>query len=226
MLPHSPTQISRLAIHENHRYRPWFQKIVEFDKEGFFGTKRYARFAQFDPHEPTEVYKLEARRGILLEYGTHIVDMIHALFGCPTSVAGSAYHLNNKVRGESLVHLTFSCGDATVTIDLAWQSSGLGHGGMVLVGDRGEAIYEGTMSRGAESRFRLVRRKDVVLDEHRSPLEDYADSFYRFQSAFVDALSGSAPLPQPAGLNLSVVETTFAAYEAIETGEVIRLHPA
>lgn len=211
-----------LAIHENHRYRPWFREILQHDRDGFFGAKRYARFEQFDSQAPAEAYKLQAERGILLEYGTHVIDMIHALLGRPRSVTGAACRLHADVQGESLVHLTFALNGTTACVDLAWKSFGLPQGRVVVVGDRGEAIYEGTMTRGPRSRLRLVREDEVVVDEWRSPDEDYAESFVQFQSEFAAALLGHGPLPQSAVSNLDVLETTFGAYEAIETGRVIQ----
>jgi predicted dehydrogenase len=206
-----------LAIHENHRYRPWFQETLRRAHAGNFGTIRFARFEQFDSREPAEPYKIQSKRGILLEYGTHLVDMLQALCGVPQSVTGNAFCFNSRVSGESLVHLTFSYPAAVACLDIAWKPSGLPHAGVVVVGDKGEAIYEGTMTRGESSRFRVVEGNAVVVDQTRSPYDDYVESFYLFQRAFTDALLGRGSLPQPAAENLQVLETTFAAYAAIES---------
>ncbi len=206
-----------LAIHENHRYRPWFQEVVRRARQGFFGTIRFARFEQFTPKEPPETYKLESQRGILLEYGTHIVDMIHALFGPPAEVWGRAFRLNPRVAGESLVHVAFAYAQATACLDLAWKPSGLPQGNVTVIGDKGEAHFEGTMTRGESSRFRLVEGDTTVMDESRSPYADYVESFYLLQREFVAAINGQGPLPQPAHDNLGVLETTFAAYAAIDS---------
>jgi predicted dehydrogenase len=205
-----------LAIHENHRYRPWYQEILRRAHAGNFGTIRFARFEQFDSQEPAQPYKLQSKRGILLEYGTHLVDMLQALCGAPQSVAGNAFRVNPRVSGESLVHLTLSYPTTVACLDIAWKPSGLPQGSVLVVGDKGEAIYEGTMTRGESSRFRVVEGNAVVVDQARSPYDDYAESFYLFQRAVTDALLGRGSLPQPAVENLRVLETTFAAYAAVK----------
>ncbi len=205
-----------VAIHENHRYRPWFQDAVKRNQAGFFGTIQYARFEQFDASEPAETYKLESKSGILLEYGSHLIDMMFALFGAPNVISGTASRLNPRVVGKSLVHLTFECSGATVCMDMAWKPAGLSQGGVLIVGSEGEAIYEGTMTRGKSSRFRVVHGNSIVVDQRRSPTDDYVKSFFLFQRQLVDALLGRCPPPQLVTENLKVLESTFDAYEAIE----------
>jgi len=206
----------KLAIHENHRYRPWFQEILSRNRDGFFGTIRYARFEQFDPNEPAETYKLQSTRGIVMEYGTHLIDMTYALLGTPDTVLAHAFQLNPRVTGESLAHLTFGYREAVVSLDIGWKPSGWPQGGVRIVGNLGEAIYEGTMTRGETSRFRLIRGNTTIVDETRSPLDDYLESFYRFQRDIVDAMLDHGPVPQPAAENLKVLESTFAAYASIK----------
>ena len=81
------------AVHENHRYRPWFRKVLALHREGVFGAPLFLRLEQHDPHEPPERYKLEAEHGVLLEYGTHLVDMMVALLRGPS---GSMPHFNTS----------------------------------------------------------------------------------------------------------------------------------
>ena len=214
-----------LSIHENHRYRPWFREILKRAKTGFFGSLCYARFEQFDPKEPSEAYKVNSERGILLEYGTHLVDMIHALFGIPTSVMATGHKLNPRVHGESFVHLMLTYSGATACVDIGWKPTGLPQGTVLVVGDQGEAIYEGTMTRAQSSRFRLIENGRVIVNESRSPQHDYVESFYSFQRDVVDAWQRQSSIPQPAGDNLAVLETTLAAYEAIDNNRPTMLRP-
>ncbi len=90
------------TVHENHRYRPWFQTILKLHDEGFFGTVRYVRLEHLNPTVPNEAYKLASEAGVLLEYGTHLVDMMRALLGDPTRVYARLHKLNPQVNGESL----------------------------------------------------------------------------------------------------------------------------
>lgn len=211
------------AVHENHRYRPWFREMVKRARDGFFGEVRLARFEQHDASEPPEAYKLQSERGILLEYGTHVVDMIRALLGEPGRVWATTSRVNPRVRGESLAFAVFEYPRATAVLDIAWTPSGPARGGVALVGDGGEACYEGTMTRGESSRFRLIQGGAAVQDETRRPTDDYAESFYRFERECAEAMRSGHPVEQTAAENLRTLEWTFAAYEATATGAAVTL---
>jgi predicted dehydrogenase len=213
----------RFVVHENHRFRPWFDRLLAEVRAGAIGAPRFLRIDQFDPREPPEAFKNEAPRAALYEYGTHLVDLMRALLGEPRRVFARAHRPNPRVRGESLAHATYDFGEATAVIDVAWKASGLPHGGLVLVGDEGEAIYEGTLTRGESARFRLVRRGDVLVDEARRPTDDYVESFHRLSRACVDAILSGAPAPQPAADNLRTLAATFAPYASIAEGRVVDL---
>jgi D-apiose dehydrogenase len=209
------------AVHENHRFRPWFAEIRRRHAEGFFGRLRYLRIDQFDPYEPPEKFKAEAARGVVLEYGTHIIDMVRTLLGEPRSTFARGHRPNPRVRGESLCHITYTYDDATAVVDLAWKAAGLQQGGLLLIGDEGEAYFEGRHTRDAASRFRLVKGNQVVLDETRSPTADYVESFYLMERDVVDAmLAGRAP-EQTGAENLRALEATFAVYDSMEQGRVV-----
>jgi predicted dehydrogenase len=200
------------AVHENHRHRA-----------GAFGTARYLRLEQHDPGAPPERFKRDAENGVLLEYGTHLVDMVRALLGEPRRVYARTHRPNADVRGDSLAHAAFEYDGATAVVEISWKAGGLGQGGALFLGDRGEAVYEGRMTRGGEARFRVVQGADVVVDETRASTDDYVESFYRFERAFVDAVLTDRPFAQTAEENLRTLAATFAAYRAAAEGRVVDL---
>jgi predicted dehydrogenase len=214
------------AVHENHRFRPWFRRILELHATGFFGPIRYVRLAQHDAGEPPEQYKLQAPRGVMLEYGVHLVDMMRALVGEPMRVAATFGRLNPRVRAESLAAATYECDGAIALIDIAWKASPPEQACMVVEGEQGTALYEGTMTRGDRARFRLFQKGEPVLDEQRSPSDDYAESFYMFQREFANSILTSSPPPQPAADNLQSLAATFAAYDAAQSGRVVEMERA
>jgi D-apiose dehydrogenase len=211
------------AIHENHRFRPWFSEVRRRHAAGFFGRIQYLRIDQFDPYEPKEKFKADAARGVVLEYGTHIIDMVRVLLGEPRSTYARAHSPNPRVRGESLAHITYAYEGATAVVDLAWKAAGMHQGGLILIGDRGEAYYEGRHTRDTSARFRLLSGNEVVLDQTRSPTDDYVDSFYQMERDVVDALlAGRAP-EQTGAENLKTLEATFASYRSMDEGREIIL---
>jgi predicted dehydrogenase len=211
----------QLCVHDNHRDRPWFRRIRELQKSGFFGVIKYVRLEQHDPQEPAEEFKLHSSRGIMLEYGVHLVDMMRALLGEPRRVAASFANVNPRVQGESLAVATYDYDGAVAVIDIAWKPAPPAHGCLIVEGARGTALYEGTMARGQSARFRVYQEGQPVVDEMRSPMDDYAESFYLLQRQFTDCMLGFASSPQPATENLHTLRATIAAYDAARTRQII-----
>jgi D-apiose dehydrogenase len=214
------------AVHENHRYRPWFQRVLQDHREGFFGRIHLLRLEQHDPREPGVLYKLQAERGVALEYGTHLVDMMRALLGEPDGVYARFHSFNPRVSGESLAHIVYEYAHTTAVIEIAWKPSGLPRGCVLLQGDECEAVYEGTMTRGESSRFQLIKGNEVALNEARSPYDDYVESFYLFQRDCADAMLNGVPVTQTGEENIKTLICTFAAYESAKRGRAIGIAEA
>jgi predicted dehydrogenase len=213
------------AVHENHRYRPWFLEILRAHREGFFGTLRYVRLEQHDPREPPERFKREAEHGVLLEYGVHLADMLRVLLGEPNAIRARLHRVNPRVRAESLAHVVWEYADATAIIDISWKAGGVQQGSALVMGDRGEAWFEGRMTRGETARFRMVRGRTVVRDERRCPTDDYAESFYLLQRALTDSMLSGGPVPPAARDNLRTLALTFAGYDAASSGGQVVIRP-
>jgi len=205
------------SVHENHPYRPWFRQLLRLRDEGFFGTIRHVALVQHDAREPPEKFKAEGERGVMLEYGVHLVDMVRKLLGEPQGVSASLRRVNPRVRGDSLATAIYRCGEGTGLIDISWKSSPPELGSATVIGDRGVAVYDGRMTRGQQSRFRLFQDGQLVLDEQRCPTDDFCESFYLFQRELADAMLKGTPAPQPAADNLKTLAATFAAYDAAES---------
>ncbi|HEY0709965.1 MAG TPA: Gfo/Idh/MocA family oxidoreductase, partial [Polyangia bacterium] len=162
-------------------------------------------------------------RGVVLEYGTHLVDMVRVLLGEPSTVEARFHAVNPRVRAESLAHVVFGYPAATATLDAAWKAGGVQQGSFLLVGDRGEAFYEGRLTRGERARFRLTQGTEVVLDEARSPTDDYAEAFHALQREVTDAMLNGCRSESAAADNLNTLAATFACYESAAEGKPIRL---
>jgi predicted dehydrogenase len=202
------------CVHENHVFRPWFQQVLAEQRNGALGSLRWVRLEQNDAALPPQEFCRTSELGVLLIYGVHLVDMVRTLLGTPGKVSARLQRISPGIQGESLAHVTFEYPGATAVVDVAWKEGGFSQGGALFLGDRGEAFYEGTLTRGGVARLRISRDHVTVVDQARSSLEDYVESFYLFESAFADAMSGAGPAPQPAAENLATLEMTFAAYAA------------
>ncbi len=204
------------AIHENHPWRPWFREVVRLKNADFFGGLRFLRLMQHDAFEPSEQYKCEAIHGVLLEYGVHLIAMARTLLGDPRHVTAWTDRINPRVRGESLAHLVLEFSEATAIIDIAWKPQGQPQGGLVLIGDAGEATYEGRMTRDGEALFSLTHQGTRVRHEQRLISNDFTESFYLLQREFVACILENRHPEQSASENLQTIEIAFAAYRAAE----------
>nr|MBP7143311.1 hypothetical protein [Opitutaceae bacterium] len=162
-------------------------------------------------------------RGVLLQYGVHLIDMAVALLGDPIRVHAHLDRINPRVRGESLAQVRLEYEGASAIVDVSWKCAGVQQGHALVMGEAGEAFYEGRMTRADSARFRICSGNDVVLDEIRSPVRDYVDSFRQFEREFVDSVLLDRPPPQPVAENLRSLRATFAAYEAARTGTPVTL---
>lgn len=115
--------------------------------------------------------------------------------------------------------------NANACVDMGWKPTGLPQEAVLIVGDAGEAIDEVTMTRGESSCFRLIEKRQVIIDETRSPYDDDVESFYSLQHDVVEAWEQQSPVPQSARDNLSILQTKLAAYEAIDTNRPTMLCP-
>lgn len=203
------------AVHENHRYRPWFQVILDKLAGGFFGSVKLVKVEHLNATGPAESYKQEGETGVLLEYGSHLVDMMRCLLGEPTGVYARLHRLHPSIRGESLAHAVFEFAGATAVVEAAWKPAAMTQGGLLVAGTQGEAWYEGTLTRGQHGRFRLSRGGAVVHDAPRCPTDDYVESFYLLERECADVMLGRRPgVIQTAEEHLKTLEWTFAAYAA------------
>jgi hypothetical protein len=116
--------------------------------------------------------------------------------------------------------------NVTATVKVAWKNTGITQGLVVLGGFDGEACYEGTLTRGHTGRFRVARRRELLIDRTLDPMGEYVESFYLLQRECVEAMLGKrSSVTQTAAEHLRSIECTFAAYESARRGEIIDLCP-
>jgi predicted dehydrogenase len=211
------------AVHENHRYRPWFRGIRERFEQGFFGSPALLRIEHFNASEPGEAYKNQMESGVVLEYASHLVDMMRSLLGEPRTIYARLHRLNTRVRGESLAHLVYEYPHCTAVIDAGWKHAALTQGSLLLAGNAGEAWYEGTLTRGEHGRLRVSQGERVIADESISPYDEYLESFYFFERQCADTMLGRGTVEQTGVEHLRSLICTFAAYEAARTSKIVEI---
>jgi predicted dehydrogenase len=211
------------AVHENHRYRPWFQRVRADLIAGAFGRVSLVQIAQMDATEPAEAFKNEAASGVWLEYGSHLVDLMRNLLGEPRRVYARMQRMNPRVAGESVAHAVYEYAEATAVIEAGWKHSAIAQAGLLVAGSSGEAWYEGTLTRGRSGRLRISSCDCVISDEYLSPYGQYVESFYLFERECVDAMLGRGVIRQTGEEHLRSLTCTFAAYDSARGGAVVEI---
>jgi predicted dehydrogenase len=211
------------AVHENHRYRPWFQRVRQQFLDRRFGNLSLLRIEHLIPTEPREAYKNEAQTGVWLEYGSHLVDMMRSLLGEPDRVHARMHHLNPSVAGESVAHVVYEYPDATAVVEAGWKHSALTQGCVLLAGSEGEAWYEGSLTRGREARLRISQGERLISDESICAFDEYVESFYLFERECADAMLGRGSITQTGAENLRSLTCTMVAYHAARTGAIVEI---
>lgn len=211
------------AVHENHRYRPWFQPVREQFLQGTFGKLSLLRVEHLIPTEPRESYKNEAKTGVWLEYGSHLVDMMRSLLGDPDRVYARMHGLNPAVAGESLAHVVYEFPSATAVVEAGWKHSALTQGCVLLVCSEGEVWYEGSLTRGREARLRISQGERLISDKSLCAFDEYVESFYLLEREFADAMVGRGTVTQSGPENLRSLTCTLAAYDASQSGSIVEI---
>lgn len=209
-----------LCVHENHIYRPWFRQVLALQRRQSFGPLRLVRLEEHVPAPPLPQF-CRSPRGQLLDYGVHLADMVRVLLGVPQRVTARLHRLHPAARGETFAHASFEYPHATAHIEIAWKPGGFEKAGAHVLGDRGEALYEGSMIRNGKARLRVASAGATLVDEMRDAVAEYDESFYAFQRDFVACLRHGRPPPQPAHENIQTLQMIFAAYAAAEQGRAV-----
>jgi predicted dehydrogenase len=223
LVSRSSSSDRKFAVHENHRYRPWFRKVRALCEAEDLGKLRFVRIEHLNATEPAESYKNQSSSGVWLEYGSHLVDMMRGLLGEPARVHARMHRVNRYVKGESLAHATFEYPDCTAVIEAGWKHAAMTQSSVLVCGDAGEAWYEGTLTRGDQGRLRVSAGESTVSDVSLSPLDEYVESFYLLQREFIDAVLDRRPLLQTAEEHLKTLACTFAAYDSARLGETVAI---
>ncbi len=200
------------CIHENHPFRPWFAEVASLLEQGRFGRIEKVAVVHKDASEPAEGFKINSKFGILLDYGVHVIAMVRSLLGEPNDYQVRFGHPNPRVHGESESKIALDFTDCRATVELAWQDQKTYQGGFLIETNQGSIHYAGSMTRGDKARLTIMNN-NARSQRTINPTEEFVESFYLFQRAFVKAvLEGEKP-PQPISDNIKTLDLVFSLYQ-------------
>lgn len=140
---------TRIIIHENFRFQPWFRAIKSAINEGAIGTVQQVTFRlrPGDGQGPRayldrQPYFQQMEKLLIHETGVHYVDTFRYLLGDPTAVYADLRKMNPVIAGEDAGYVLFDHpNNARAMLD---GNRHLDHAADNLRCTMGEGLVEGT----------------------------------------------------------------------------------
>jgi D-apiose dehydrogenase len=222
----------RFAVLEMWRWLPW---ALEFDRHiraGAIGPVHYLRTIQgreahkaVHPVYVNQPYFRSMPRLMVYEAMIHPLDTARFLLGEVEAVFARGHRISPENAGEDMAIVVFDhAGGATSLHDASWVTpggppDGVGLGDVVAEGGKGVLHY---------SRERnTVRLSTLGGTTIVASYPDYAAvnqaGFTNCIGHFAQAVRTGGPIDSEARDNLKTLRATLAAYESMETRQVVRL---
>jgi predicted dehydrogenase len=204
---------TRLMIHENWRWQPWYREARTMIAQGDIGTPlvygfryRWNGGAGDEPYAKQSYFR-QLRRLIIDETLVHHMDTARFLFGDITSIYTEATRRSDHVVGEDQAILTLR--HANHMIGWVDGHNFLDHHGSGPSPD--ESIFE-----GESGSIRITNLGEIWSGHQKIWTDDFTsgyrgDSVYATQAHFIDCLESGRPFETEAR---EYLEKTFAVVEA------------
>jgi len=219
---------TRLMVHENWRFRPWYRELRRWIAAGELGELVLARMAMINsgfladasgsrPAFVRQPFMQHERRLMLAEVLIHHLDVLRFLCGELRVVSARARRTLPDVAGETFAAVLLETA-AGAPVELAGTMAAAGYPSRVpdrleIVGSKASAIFEGSV-------LRLVgpAPRELAYDNDQG----YQASFDGVIAHFVECLETGAPFETDPADNLETLRLVEHAYWAAG----LRLEPA
>lgn len=220
---------TRLIIHENFRFQPWYREIAALIAMGALGEILQARFALrpgdgagAEAYQARQPYFRQMKRFLIRETGIHLIDVFRYLLPPPRAVYADLRQINPVIRGEDAGLVIFDLDggaravfDGNRVLDHAAKNMRLTMGELELEGSEGALRLAGD---GA-----ITLRKRGCETWHRHPYDfddiDFGGNCVEaFQAHVLAGLAGTAPLETEAADYLANLRLEALVYAAAQAG--------
>jgi len=215
---------SRLMVHENWRFRPWYRELKQWIEAGDLGNVLLARMAMITsgllpdangrrPSLVRQPFMQHEPRLMLAEVLIHHLDVMRFLCGELTVVAARAAHTLSDVSGETLAAVFLETASGA-PVEVLGTMAAAGYpprapDRLEIVGSKASAIF-------ADSELRLLGATPRV--ERYDHDRGYQASFDGVIAHFVDCLDSGAPFETGPADNLATLRLVEDAYAAAGPG--------
>jgi D-apiose dehydrogenase len=227
-----------LLVHENWRWQRPIRQVKQILDGGRVGRpfRAHILYANSYPVFENQPYLREQERFILIDMGSHILDVARYLFGEARTLYCQTARVNPGIRGEDVATVVMEMSDGgevtravTVLCSLSYASR--------MEHDRYNETYitiectGGTVELGPDYWVRVTTRDGTLsvryLPEHYPwATPEFAVVHASIVPCLRDllcALQTGQPVATSGEDNLKTMRLVFAAYESAETGHVIAL---
>ncbi len=219
---------SKVVVHENFRFQPWFRKIKSIIDESTLGDVLQATFRLRPGDGQGESAYLERQpyfrqmdRFLIHETGIHYIDVFRYLFGEPDALSADLRRLNPAIAGEDAGHFIFYYDnglrahfDGNRLLDHATENSRLTMGEMLIEGTKGCLSLHGN----GDLHLRNFGHADWQTIEYAFDDNDFGgDCVYHLQKHVVDHLQRNTPLENIANDYLNNQRLESLVYTAAQT---------
>lgn len=220
-----------LFIHENWRWQHPIRQLHRALQEGGVGRPFRARlsFCNSFPVFDNQPFLAQIERFILLDMGSHILDVARFLFGDASHLYAQTRRVNPNIKGEDVATVMMRMGQTTVTCELSYASR--------VEHDRFPETYifieceNGSVELGPDFWVRTTTRAGTTARRFPPPRYPWADPAYDVVHSSIvacnrnllDALLNQHPAETTGEDNLKTMQLVFAAYESAEQATVIEL---
>lgn len=234
----------RFMVAENFNWLPDLLEVRRRLDAGAIGDVFHVRLETFINEFNPQRYWQRDEKFLLMESGTHYVDVIRKLVGKEAlRVHAVTRHVGNQdLCGENFATLTIEFeGGIVARIDDCWCSTGLDQFVMRL---RIDGLSGCIQLNPPSARYRIFSDRDGICSEsdasvgaqaqvgHKPeygfsapwPVNDLLLGEIGTYQAWIDYLDGRAVSPTCIEDNLKTMEIIFAAYESAEKGTVMTLN--
>ncbi len=220
-------------IHENWRWQTPIRAFSHVLRSGEIGEPFRARVRMTSgfPVFENQPFLRDLDRFLLVDIGSHILDVVRFLFGEPRTVYCRTQQLQRGIRGEDLATIILGMpGGGTVVCEL-------GYPGTPMTPDRFPQTFlfvegtSGSAELAPDYRISITTAAGTRCEHHPPTRHVWADPMYDVVHASIvpchmDLLAGlrGERVPETSAAdNLRTMQLVYAAYDSAASGDVVRL---
>jgi predicted dehydrogenase len=218
---------TRLMVHENWRFRPYYRQVAQWLREDVIGKPRMAQMTMLSsglvandagklPALERQPFMRTEPRMLVNELLIHHLDVLRFLLGPLEVLSARLRRYCTDIVGEdsALIHLQSASG-ALVTVLASMAAAGYPSSTI----DRFEVTGErGSIQLRDHS---LTRTGAMPASTHYDPVESYQAAYDRTIAHFIDALASGTPFETDPNDNLQTLRLVEDVYTRADRGGAV-----